>query len=156
MLGHPGSYPWAQHFKTDIIICILACILNVLCATNVNMPIPLAQAMVYSLIGKLLVLLERKLQLISLAHDLSQHHTPHVEFLALTCIYTMTNLVKISQIFEKSSYRVATSFEQTWLSQYPQPMWVICDNGEEFTGVAFKKMLCLLNIKPVPTMNTNL
>ncbi len=40
---------------------------------------------------------------------------PHgtVEFFTLTCINTTTNLVKISQIFEKSSDHVATCFEHT-------------------------------------------
>ncbi len=41
--------------------------------------------------------------------------TPYgtVEFFALMCIDTTTNLVKIAQIFEKSSNRVATCFEHT-------------------------------------------
>ncbi len=44
--------------------------------------------------------------------------TPHgiVEFSALTCIYTTTNLVKITWIFEKPSDHIATHFDHTWLS----------------------------------------
>ncbi len=79
--------------------------------------------------------------------------TPHgiLEFLTLTCIDTTTNLVKIAQIFDKISNYVATHFEHTWLICYPQPMRVIHENGGDFTGFAFKQMLDLLNIKPVPT-----
>ncbi len=53
--------------------------------------------------------------------------TPHgpVEFFALTCIDTTTNLVTVAQIFKKSSNHVATHFEHTWLSWYPKPMQVI-------------------------------
>ncbi len=83
--------------------------------------------------------------------------TPYgtVEVFALTCIDTTTNLVKVAQIFEKSSYHDATLFEHTWLSQYPKPMQVIHDNGGEFTGFAFQYLLRLLNINPVPTTNKN-
>ncbi len=34
-------------------------------------------------------------------------------------------------------------------------MWVIHDIGGEFTGFAFQQLLCLLNIKLVPTTNKN-
>ncbi len=83
--------------------------------------------------------------------------TPHdtVEFFALTCIDTTTNLVEIAHIFKKSSDHVATPFEHTWLSRYPKPIHIIHDNGGEFTGFAFQHLLQLLNIKPVPTTNKN-
>ncbi len=83
--------------------------------------------------------------------------TPHgtMEFFALTCINTTTNLVEIAQIFEKSSDHVSTCFEHTWLYRYPKPMQIICDNGGKFTGFAFQHLLQLLNIKPVLTTNTN-
>ena len=46
---------------------------------------------------------------------------PHgpVEFFALNCIGTTTNLVKIARICDKTSNHVATNFEHTWLSWYP-------------------------------------
>ncbi len=80
--------------------------------------------------------------------------SPHgiVEFFAFTCIDTTTNLVKIAQIFEKSSNHIATCFEYT-CSLYIQPMQVINDNWGEFTGFSFQQLLCLLNIKLVSTMN---
>ncbi len=118
------------------------------------MPSPLAPAMVYSLIGTLLVLLGKKLQLISLTHDLRQHHKVLWNS-SLSCIDITTNLVKIARIFDKTSNHVATCFEHTWLSWYPLPMQVIHDNVGEFTGFASQQMLCLLNIKPILTMNKN-
>jgi hypothetical protein len=33
---------------------------------------------------------------------------------------------------DKSSARISRLFEQTWLSRYPRPREVICDNGSEF------------------------
>ncbi len=69
--------------------------------------------------------------------------TPHgpVEFFALTCIDTTTNLVKVAQIFKKLSNHVATCFEHTWLSWYPKPMHVIHDNGGVFTGFDVQHLL---------------
>ena len=83
--------------------------------------------------------------------------TPHgtVEFFALTCIDTTTNLVEVARIFDKTSDHVATRFEHTWLSRYPKPMRVIHDNGGEFQGFAFQNLLRLWHIKPVPTTNKN-
>ncbi len=83
--------------------------------------------------------------------------TPHgsVDFFALTCIDTTTNLVELTQVFEKSSDHITTRFEQTWLSRYPRPMRVIHDNGGEFTGFAFQHLLRVLNIKSVATTTKN-
>ncbi len=60
--------------KHNTTIHIYACTLNVLHVTNINVPRPLVLAMVYSPTGILLMLLGRKLQLISLTHGLCQHH----------------------------------------------------------------------------------
>ncbi len=78
-----------------------------------------------------------------------------MEFFALTCIFTTTNLVEVAHIFDKTSDHVATRFEHTWLSRYPKPMRVIHDNGGEFQGFAFQNPLELCNITPVPTTNKN-
>ncbi len=66
----------------------------------------------------------------SMLHD-------NVEFFALTCIDTTTNLVKIAHIFEKSSNHNATYFEHTWLYWYPKPMQAIHDNGESSQDLLF-------------------
>ncbi len=84
----------------------------------------------------------------------STQHGP-VEFCALTCIDTTTNLVKVAGIFKKSSDHVATCFERTWLARYPKPMQVIHDNGEEFQGFAFQHQLSLWKIKPIPMTSKN-
>ncbi len=62
------------HCRHNITTFIYACTLNVLYVTNVNVPNPLALAMVSSQIRILLVILGRILQLILLAHGLHQHH----------------------------------------------------------------------------------
>lgn len=63
--------------------------------------------------------------------------TPHpdIDFFALTCINTTTNLAELKRILEKFSHHIATYFEQAWLSHYHQPMQVIYGNGGEFTGL---------------------
>ena len=33
---------------------------------------------------------------------------------------------------DKTSARISKIFEQTWLSRYPRPEEVVCDNGSEF------------------------
>ncbi len=80
--------------------------------------------------------------------------TPHgiLELFALNCIDTTTNLVEITQIFEKSSVflpilSISGSFRT--LNQCESSI------GGEFTGFACQQLLCLLNIKLVPTTSKN-
>ena len=73
------------------------------------------------------------------------------EFLALTCIDPVTNLVEIKRIPDKSSETVAREFENLWLSRYPKPNRCIHDNGGEFIGPDFTQMLSQNNIEPKPT-----
>ncbi len=77
------------------------------------------------------------------------------EFYALTCIDTTTNLVKLTHINTKSSDAIARKFKNTWLAWYPQPAWVVHNNGNKFTGYAFANPLCGLGIKDVSTTNKN-
>ena len=48
-----------------------------------------------------------------------------VEFNALTCIDTATNLVELVRIDEKTSQHVTEKFKQTWLARYPKPLMVV-------------------------------
>ena len=57
-----------------------------------------------------------------------------IEFRALTCIDTVTNLAEISRITNKTSEYIAMKFENDWLVKYPRPERCIHDNGGEFTG----------------------
>ncbi len=67
----------------------------------------------------------------------------------------MTNLVELACIHNKSSDANARKFEQTWLAQYPRPMHILHDNGCKFTGYSFTSLLCILNIKDIPTTSKN-
>jgi hypothetical protein len=55
-------------------------------------------------------------------------------FKALTMINPVTNLVGIVCYRNKMAQHIARLFEDTWLSRYPRPMRVVCDQGPEFKG----------------------
>ena len=78
-----------------------------------------------------------------------------IEFRALTCIDTVTNLAEISRIINKTSEYIAMKFENDWLARYPRPERCIHDNGGEFTGAPFLHMLVLNGIKDVTTTVKN-
>ena len=77
------------------------------------------------------------------------------EFNALTCIDPVTNLVELTRIERKTSRNITRKFEQTWLARYPWPKNCIHDNGGEFTGVEFQRLLQRTNIKDKPTTSRN-
>ena len=76
-------------------------------------------------------------------------------FRALTIIDTVTNYLEIVRIQNASARHVGHQFNQTWLSQYPRPEWVIFDQGSEFIGRDFQQVLELHGIKDVPTTVKN-
>ena len=63
------------------------------------------------------------------------------EFKALTCINPVTNLVELIQIMNKMMGHVAEKFSNSWLSRYPRPNRCIRNNGKEFVGSEFIKLL---------------
>ena len=63
-----------------------------------------------------------------------------IEFRALTCIDTVTNLAEISRINNKTSEYIAMKFENDWLERYLRPEGCIHDNGGQFTGIPFIHM----------------
>jgi hypothetical protein len=65
----------------------------------------------------------------------------NVEFLALTVIDPVTNLVELVRLDNKSSEHVAQQYANTWLSRYPWPEACIHDNGGEFVGLPFQRLL---------------
>ena len=77
------------------------------------------------------------------------------EFNALTSIDTVTALVEIVQIENKTAEHVARKFAQSWLARYPWPERCIHDNGKEFVGYAFQRLLEKTHIKDVPTTSRN-
>ena len=76
-------------------------------------------------------------------------------FHALTIIDTVTNLVELVRIENKTSAHVAMKFETTWLSRYPRPLYCISDQGGEFIGWGFQQMLERYAIHPRTTTSKN-
>ena len=62
-------------------------------------------------------------------------------------IDTVTNLVELVRLENKSSAHVALQFENTWLSRYPRPLHCIYDQGGEFTGYQFQNLLARHSIQ---------
>ena len=62
-------------------------------------------------------------------------------FNALTCIDPVTNLVELACIENKFSAHVAMSFENEWLTRYPQPLCCIHNQGGKFIGPEFQRVL---------------
>ena len=77
------------------------------------------------------------------------------EFRALTIIDTVTNLVELVRIDNKTSEHVAMHFENTWLSRYPMPRSITYDQGGEFIGRPFQQMLARHGIQARPTTAKN-
>jgi hypothetical protein len=72
-----------------------------------------------------------------------------LEFNALTVIDTVTNLVELVRIRNKTSQHIASKFAQCWLSRYPWPQRCVHDQGGEFVGLQFQKLLEDCRIKDV-------
>jgi transposase InsO family protein len=78
-----------------------------------------------------------------------------LEFNALTCIDPVTNLVELVRIQNKTAAHVGMIFENTWLARYPRPIRCIHDNGGEFIGADFQRILEINGIQDVPTTVKN-
>ena len=76
-------------------------------------------------------------------------------FVALTMIDPVTHLTELVRLDNKTSDHVALQFNNVWLSRYPKPVSVTYDNGTEFTGSAFQKLLAENHITPRPTTVKN-
>jgi hypothetical protein len=78
-----------------------------------------------------------------------------VEFNALTCIDTVSNLVELIRVDNKTSAHVRDKFTQCWLCRYPRPVRCVHDKGGEFIGSAFQWLLELFTIKDVCSTSKN-
>lgn len=78
-----------------------------------------------------------------------------IEFNALTAIDTVTNLVELVQIEEKTSEHVQQKFANCWLARYPRPNKCIHDKGGEFTGWPFQTLLAQAGIKDATATTKN-
>jgi hypothetical protein len=78
-----------------------------------------------------------------------------VEFNALTCIDTASNLVELIRIDNKTTRNIRDKFTQCWLCRYPRPMRCVHDKGGEFIGSSFQWLLELFSIKDVCSTSKN-
>ena len=77
------------------------------------------------------------------------------EFSALTSITRVTGLAEPIRIDNNTSEHVAKKFEESWLSRYPRPFFCCRDNGGEFPGWEFQKLLNNFGAKDIPTTSRN-
>jgi hypothetical protein len=77
------------------------------------------------------------------------------EFDALTVIDTVTNLVELIRVDDKTSGNVARKYAQCWLSRYPWPQRCVHDPGGEFTGIEFQTLLENCHTKDACTSYTS-
>ena len=70
-----------------------------------------------------------------------------VEFNALTCIDTASNLVELIRIDNKTAAHIKSKFVQSWLSRYPRPIRCVHDRGGEFIGQEFQWLLITFSVK---------
>ena len=84
-----------------------------------------------------------------------QINNEDVYFNALTCIDPVTNLVEIIRIENKTAQHVSRKFEECWLNRYPRPNRCIHDNGGEFIGWEFQRLLTQCGVEDKPTTSRN-
>ena len=74
---------------------------------------------------------------------------------ALTAIDKATGWPEFTAILNKTSFHVSIMFDRIWLCHYPRPSRVVYDNGTEFVGQEFQKLLQSYGIMAVPTTIRN-
>jgi hypothetical protein len=78
-----------------------------------------------------------------------------VEFNALTCIDTASNLVKLIHVDNKTAKHIRDKFTQSLLCQYPHCVRCLYDKGGEFIGQNFQWLLEIFSIKDVCSTSKN-
>jgi transposase InsO family protein len=84
-----------------------------------------------------------------------KRHKKPVQFIALTCINPVLNLLEVGTVKDKTSEQVTKTFERLWLSCYPQPRTCVHDCGPEFIAHEFQTMLEDTGIGLRPTSPRN-
>ena len=77
------------------------------------------------------------------------------EFYALTCIDRSTGFPDGIMIKRKTSAKVADKFNEVWLSRYPRPEVCAHDQGGEFIGPEFQRLLYDAGIISAPSTARN-
>ena len=78
-----------------------------------------------------------------------------VEFNALTCIDTASNLVELIRVDNKTAKRIRDKFTQCWLCHYPRPVCYAHDKGGKFIGSSFQWLLEMFSIKDLCSIGKN-
>ena len=78
-----------------------------------------------------------------------------IDFNALTCIDTASNLDELIRIDNKTSEHIKHKFIQCWLVRYPRPMRCVHDKGGEFIGSEFQWLIQMFNVKDVSSTSKN-
>ena len=73
------------------------------------------------------------------------------QFNALTSIDPTRNLLEIEELPRRTAQACMDAFESGWLAHCPQPTRCIHDQGPEFIGAEFQRLLLQVGIKSVPT-----
>jgi hypothetical protein len=82
-------------------------------------------------------------------------HKKPVQFIALTCIDPVLNLLEVGTVKDKTSEQVAKTFERLWLSHYPRPRTCVHDHGPEFVARKLQTVLEDTGIGSRPTLAQN-
>jgi hypothetical protein len=82
-------------------------------------------------------------------------HKKPVQFIALTCINPVLNLLEVGTVKDKMSEQVTKTFECLWLSRYPRPRTCVHDRGPEFVAHKFQTVLEDTGIGSRPTSARN-
>ncbi len=77
------------------------------------------------------------------------------KFSALTAIDTVTNLVELIRVDNKTSETIVRKYVQCWLSCYTWPQICVHEPGTEFVGSQFQTLLENCHIKDVCTSGKN-
>jgi hypothetical protein len=78
-----------------------------------------------------------------------------VEFNALMCIDTASNLVELISIDNETSLHIRDKFVQSWLACYHRPIRCIHDKGGKIIGGTFQWLLHSFDIKDVQLTSKN-
>jgi hypothetical protein len=78
-----------------------------------------------------------------------------VIFNALTCIDMALNLVELIHVDNRAAKHIHDKFMQSWLCQYPRPVWCLHDKGGEIIGQNFQWLLEIISIKDVSSTSKN-
>jgi transposase InsO family protein len=78
-----------------------------------------------------------------------------IEFRALTIIDMVTNLVELKRLDNMTAAHVGLQLETQWLARYPRPLYCVHDQGTEFIGYQFQRVLARHDIRSRPITTKN-